>query len=114
MTTHLTAADALDLAADILEVNGFDRHHWWNPGQAAAGIPREDCRVDITGALGIALHGDPRQVVSREVRELEALLVARIPAPCLEAWYHYPGIRRREVLRLLRSTAAELRAQAAA
>lgn len=110
--TAQTAADALDLAADVIDVNGFDPHNWWNPGQAAAGVPREDCRVDITGALGIALHGDPRQVVSQEVRQLEALLVDRIPAPCLEAWYHYPGVRRRDVLRLLRSTADELRAEA--
>ena len=110
--TGATAADALDRAADVIARNGYCWRYLWDTDQAAVGTPRGRCRVDVLGALGIALHGDPQRVLSREVRQLENLLAARLAAPSLASWCSRPGIRQRQALRLLRSTAARLRARA--
>lgn len=84
----MTPHDALRLAADVIDANGFTRHYLWDTGQARTGIPPESCRVDIAGALAIALHGHPAKAYTPEVRVAEQLLVARINAPSLAAWYH--------------------------
>jgi hypothetical protein len=84
----MTPHKALDLAADVIRANGFHRHYLWDTRQAQAGTPPEYCRVDIAGALAIALHGHPAMAHTPEVREAERLLAPRIPAPSIAAWYH--------------------------
>lgn len=102
----MTPHEALEAAAAVVEANGFCRRYLWDTAQAAAGVPPEFCRVDITGALAVALHGSPWKAATAEVREAEQLLAGRVPAPSLAAWCSYPGIGKRDVLRLLRTTAA--------
>ncbi|KOU30186.1 hypothetical protein ADK53_28625 [Streptomyces sp. WM6373] len=102
----MTPHDAIRLAADVIAANGFHRHYLWDTAQAQAGTPPEDCRVDIAGALAIALHGHPAMAHTPEVHAAEQLLVARIDAPSLAAWYHRrPTLR--QVLDLLDETAAQ-------
>lgn len=110
--TEQDAIPVLDRAAVVLEVNGFHRHFLWNTHQAATGIPLEDCRVDIAGALAIVLYGNPRYAGAPRVRAVEQLLVDRIDAPSLAAWYTRPGVGQKRAVGLLRDTAHELAAGA--
>ena len=96
--------------AKIIEANGWTGHFLWDTRQHAAGTPLEFCRVDIVGALAIALHGSPTYAGTPAVRKVEELLVDRIPAPSLAAWYTHPGVGERQALTLLHRTADELRA----
>ena len=100
----MTPHDALRLAIDVITANGFHRHYLWDTSQAQAGIPPEFCRVDIVGALAIGLHGHPAMAHTPEVHDAEQLLVARIDAPSLAAWYSQRPTRR-QVLDLLTETA---------
>lgn len=109
--TEQAAIPVLDQAADVLEGNGFHRNYLWDTVQARKGTPLEYCRVDVVGALAIVLHGSPTYASTPAVRKVEALLVDRIPAPSLAAWYAYPGVTGRRVVALLRGTADELRAR---
>lgn len=105
------AIPVLDLAADVIEANGFHRNYLWDTRQAASGTALEFCRVDIVGALAIVLYGLPTYAGAPRVRAVERLLVDRIPAPSLAAWYTRPGVGKRQALNLLRGTAGELRAR---
>jgi hypothetical protein len=107
-----TARDAipvLDQTGNVLEANGFHRHFLWDTRQHNAGTPLELCRVDIAGALAIAVHGSPTYASTPRVRKVEQLLVDRVPAPSLAAWYSHPGIGQRQAIALVRDTADELR-----
>jgi hypothetical protein len=105
---HVSPQAILRKAAAVIEENGFCRHYLWDTTQAAAGVPPESCRVDIIGALATAIRGSPRWAASAQVRAVEEILAARIPAPSLTAWCSYPGVGRREALRLLSEAADAL------
>jgi hypothetical protein len=107
--TEREAIPVLEQTADVLDANGFFRSFLWDTRQHAAGTPLELCRVDIAGALAIVLHGSPTYAGSPAVRKVEALLVDRIPAPSLAAWYSHPGVGGRQAVRLVRDTADDLR-----
>jgi hypothetical protein len=107
--TEQNAIPVLDQAADVIEANGFHRRYLWDTAQAKAGTAPEFCRVDLAGALAIVLYGLPTYAGAPRVRAVEQLLVARIPAPSLAAWYARPGVGKQQVLNLLRGTADELR-----
>lgn len=108
--TNQAAIFVLNRAAQVLETNGFYQDYLWDTVQAATNLPPEDCRVDVAGALAIALHGSPRYAGAPRVRAVEQLLLDRVDAPGLAAWYIRPGVDQRRVVALLRDTAAELRA----
>ncbi|MFB6776505.1 hypothetical protein ACFCX0_03530 [Streptomyces sp. NPDC056352] len=103
-------ADILDKAAKVIEANGFFKHYLWDTKQGAAGTALQNCRVDITGAIAIALFDSPCYAGSPRVRAVEQALVDRINAPSLAAWCGYPGNRQRQALQLIRDTADALRA----
>lgn len=109
--THREAIEVLDQAVNILEGNGYFRHYLWDTRQHATGTPIEFCRVDIVGALAIALHGSPTYAGTPVVRKVEQLLVDRVPAPSLATWGSYPRVGVRQAIELLRGTAEELRAR---
>lgn len=100
----MTPHEALRLAADVITANGFHRHYLWDTRQAQAGTPPEYCRVDIAGALAVALHGRPAMAHTPEVWAAEELLAARVDAPSLAAWYCRRPTRR-QVIDLLTETA---------
>ena len=102
------AVPVLEAAAKIMEANGFCRAYLWDTRQAAAGVSLEYCRVDIAGALAIALHGSPTYAGTPQVRAIEALLVERIAAPSLAAWYARPGVDQAAAVQLLLDTAHHL------
>ncbi|MFI8360753.1 hypothetical protein ACIGD1_11395 [Streptomyces sp. NPDC085612] len=104
----MTPHNALLLAADVIETAGFHRRYFWDTAQAQSGVPPHLCRVDVSGALAIALHGHPAMVHTPDVRAVEHLLVARLNAPSLAAWYARRPTRE-QALRLLRDTAHDLR-----
>jgi hypothetical protein len=107
--THTEAARAavpvLETAAKIIEANGWCRTYLRDTRQHHAGTPIEHCRVDIAGALAIALHGSPTYAGTPQVRAIEALLVDRIDAPSLAAWYTQPGVNEAAAVQLLRDAA---------
>jgi hypothetical protein len=99
------AVPVLEAAAKILEANGFHRHYLWDTAQAARGTPLHLCRVDIAGALATALHGSPAYAGTPQVRAVEQLLVARIAAPSLAAWYTQARPSQQDAVDLLHETA---------
>lgn len=101
-------ADVLYKAAKVLDANGFFRHYLWDTKQEAAGTPLQDCRVDILGAIAIALYESPCYAGSPRVRAVEQELVDRINAPSLAAWSTYPGNGQTQALQLIRDTADAL------
>ncbi|WP_432027419.1 DUF6197 family protein [Streptomyces sp. 1222.5] len=103
----LAAVPVLEAAAKIIEANGFHRRYLWDTRQAAT-TPLEFCRVDIAGALAIVLHGSPTYAGTPQVRAIEQMLVDRVDAPSLAAWYAQPGIDQPAAVRLLRDTAHHL------
>ncbi|GAA3807747.1 DUF6197 family protein [Streptomyces chiangmaiensis] len=107
----LEAIPILDQTADVIESTGFFRSYLWDTRQAGKGTPLEFCRVDVVGALAIVLYGSPTYAGTPRVRKVEQFLIDRIPAPSLAAWYSRPGVDKRQVLELLRSTADEFRAR---
>lgn len=104
----MTPHDALLQAASVIEANGFHRNYFWDTTQAQAGVPRHFCRTDVSGALAIAVHGSPAMVHTREVIDIEALLLARLNEPSLAFWYARRPTQA-QVLHLLRDTAHNLR-----
>ncbi|MEV6833527.1 hypothetical protein AB0N17_03180 [Streptomyces sp. NPDC051133] len=110
--TEQEVISVLDQAADVIEGNGFYRHYLWDTRQHNAGTPIDQCRVDIAGALAIALHGSPTYAGTPAVRTIEALLVEQTPAPSLAAWYTHPGIGQKQATALLRDTARVFRGHA--
>jgi hypothetical protein len=99
------AVPVLEAAAKIIEANGWCRTYLWDTRQHHAGTPIEHCRVDIAGALATALHGSPAYAGTPAVRAVEALLVARIAAPSLAAWYTQARPSQQDAVDLLRATA---------
>ncbi|WP_282084061.1 DUF6197 family protein [Streptomyces tendae] len=70
-----------------LETNGFYRHYLWDTAQAKQGIPIEECRLDIAGAIAVTLHGLPTYAGTPQVRSVEQLVAEQVDAPSLPAWY---------------------------
>lgn len=70
-----------------LETNGFTSRYLWDTAQAKRGVPLEECRVDIAGALAVTLHGLPTYSGTPAVRAVEQLIVEQVDAPSLPAWY---------------------------
>ncbi|WP_406325241.1 hypothetical protein [Streptomyces niveus] len=108
-TTLVDVAAVCGLAADVIVGNGYCRTFTYDTGQAAAGTAPEFCRVDIAGAINVALHGTPRYVDLAAERTVRTAIEARINAPSLAAWSSYPGNGKAQAVRLLRDTAADLR-----
>lgn len=109
----LWAIPVIDDTAKIITRNGYCRTYLWDTDQAQRGTPPEDCRVDIAGAIAIALHDNPRYAGHPNVRAAEQLVAEYVDAPRLDAWYAHPGVDKAAVLALLRRTAAGLRTELA-
>jgi len=97
-TAEITAtrADAQQIQADLRRAaeavlrNGLHRGSYYDAGQAADGVRPRDCRVDVVGAVRIAIFGTPIPAdldESKDQRYGEAL-------EHLTAWVRYAyGIR---------------------
>ncbi|MGW7617371.1 DUF6197 family protein [Streptomyces antimycoticus] len=101
------AIRVLEAAAKVIDANGYFNSYLWNTKQAEAGTPLKYCRVDLIGAIAIALHDDPRCAAYSDVRHIERLLDERVDAPTLAAWCSYPGNGKHAALKLLRTTVDE-------
>lgn len=108
-TTDLSTADICDKAADIIETNGFCRGYLYDTKQAAGGTKVADCRVDIIGAINVALYGTPRYGGTGLGAPVEQAIAARIDAPSIVAWCERKGNNKAQAIRLLRGTAKALR-----
>lgn len=53
-------ADALDKAAEVIDRNGHHKGYLYDEGQADGGLLVQCCRVDVVGAINIAVFGVPR------------------------------------------------------
>lgn len=91
-----------------LEANGFYRHYLWDTAQAKRGIPIEECRVDIAGALAVALYGLPAYAGTPQVRAVEQLVVEQVDAPSLPAWYDRAQPDTADAVALLHQTVRSL------
>jgi len=107
-TTHPHPATVLRQAAATIASQGYCRHYLWDTTQAARGVRPDLCRVDVIGALTIALHGHVTHPATPQLLELETLLAARAGAPSLAAWSSRPGVRLEDAVRLLHDTAHAL------
>lgn len=107
-------ADLCDKAADVISTNGHHRRYLYDTKQAQSGLALDQCRVDILGALNIAAHGTPRYAGSPLVFAAETVLSQRIDRASLVVWNDEKGRSEDDAVTLLKQTAAELRAEAAA
>lgn len=115
MTTMAPVAvhDVLEDAADAIDRNGYCRHYLYSTAQAEAGLPLDRCAVDILGAINLVTHGSPLYAIGDQLAKVaEAAIAARINAPSVAAWSCYPRHGKKQAIQLLRSVAAELRAEA--
>lgn len=104
-------ADLIANAADVIDRNGHCKRDLYDHKQAAGGTKPQDCRVDIIGALNIAAHGTPIYTgKSLLAWRAEDAILARIPEAAIVTWNDARGHGKREAAKLLRDTAASLRA----
>lgn len=94
MPTNVELAELIDEAAAVIARNGLAKRYLYDTKQANTGLPLEQCRVDIIGALNVAAHGTPRYASSPLVFAAER--------------------DKDDAIVLLKRTAAELRTEAAA
>lgn len=110
---EVTLADIVDKACDAINANGYCKTYLYDTNQAAGGTALKDCRIDLFGAINIAVHGTPRWVGGNN---LVALAEKAVTADCgtvsLAAWMTQKGRNKREALALLKRTSARLRAEA--
>ncbi|MFE5368112.1 DUF6197 family protein [Streptomyces mirabilis] len=113
--TDAETADLCGKAADVIDLNGHCKRDLYDHRQAAGGTKPADCRVDIIGALNIAAHGTP-VYTGRDLRvwAAEQAILNRIPEPAIVTWNDARGRGKREAAKLLRDTAASLKAGVAA
>lgn len=112
--TDFELADLCDKAAAIIATNGLAKRYLYDTRQAGTGLPLEQCRVDILGALNIAAHGTPRYAGSPLVYAAERALEQRIDRASLVVWNDEKGRGKDDAIVLLKQTAAELRTETAA
>jgi hypothetical protein len=108
--TTAEIADLCDKAAAVIAKNGLAKRYLYDTRQADTGLPLDQCRVDIIGALNIAAHGTPRYGASRIVFAAERALQKRIDRASLVVWVDEKGRDKDDAIVLLKTTAAELRA----
>lgn len=109
--TTAEVADLCDRAADVIEANGHCKRDLYDHKQAAGGTKPEDCRVDLIGALNIAAHGTPVYTgKSLLVWRAEDAVLARIQEAAIVTWNDARGHGKAQAAKLLRDTAAGLRA----
>ena len=108
-TTTLSTADICDKAADIIAANGHCRSYLYDTKQAAGGTPLTECRVDLIGAINIALYGTPRYTGTGLGAAAEQALLERIPGPSIVTWNDTKGRTKHDAIALLRDTATALR-----
>lgn len=111
--TKTELADLCDKAAEIIATNGHHKRYLYDTKQAQSGLPLNQCRVDIIGALNIGAHGTPRYAGSPLVFAAETALARRIDRASVVVWNDEKGHGKDEAIALLKQTAAELRAAAA-
>jgi hypothetical protein len=112
--TATEIADLLEKAAAVIDRNGHCKRDLYDHKQAANGTKPADCRVDLIGAINIAAHGVPVYTgKSLLTWRAEDALLARIGEPAIVSWNDARGHGKREAAKLLRDTAAALRAEAA-
>ena len=117
MTTIDTTAPAdadvaavLDLAADHMETVGYCKRYLYSVSQAASGLALDRCKVDVLGAINVAVHGTPRHVGGDPLTwSAEKAVAERIDAPSVATWCDLPGNNQDAAISLLRATAASLR-----
>jgi len=105
----LEKADVCDKAAQVIETNGHCRRYLYDTKQAAGGTKLADCRVDIIGAINIAIGGTPRYAGTGLGAVVERALLQRIPEACITDWNDTKGRTKADAITLLRDTAAALR-----
>lgn len=53
-------ADILDKAAEVIDRNGHHKGYLYDEEQADSGLLVQCCRVDVVGAINVAVFGVPR------------------------------------------------------
>jgi hypothetical protein len=107
--TAVKLAELIDKAAAVIARNGLAKRYLYDTKQAGSGLPLDQCRVDIIGALNIAAHGTPRYAGSPLVYSAERAIEQRIDRASLVVWVDEKGRDRDDAIVLLKTTAAELR-----
>jgi hypothetical protein len=108
-TAPATTADVLDQAATVITLNGYHQAFLYDTTQAKGGTSLARCRVDLVGAINIALYGTPRFVGSGLGCAAEQALAKQTFPQALVVWNDTKGRTGDDAIRLLRDTAAALR-----
>jgi hypothetical protein len=108
----LTTADVLDKAATVITLNGHHQAFLYDVSQAKGGTSISRCRVDVFGAINIAIHGSPRYSGTGLGQAAEEALRAHTGHLDVTAWNDTAGRTGDDAIRLLRETAAALRSGA--
>jgi hypothetical protein len=112
--TAVEIAEVCDKAAAVIATNGLHQRFLYDTKQADSGLPLDQCRVDIIGALNIAAHGTPRYAQSRTVYAAERALEKHIDRCSLVTWIDEKGRDKDDAIVLLKTVAAQLRTEATA
>lgn len=109
----MDVAAVLDLAADHMETVGYCKRYLYSISQAETGLALDQCKVDVLGAINVAVHGTPRHVGGDPLTwAAEQAIASRIDAPSVATWCDLPGNNQDAAIGLLRDAAASLRGDA--
>jgi hypothetical protein len=112
--TREAVADILDKAADAIHTNGWFKRYLYDTTQHEGGTAIHICRVDILGAINLAIHGTPRYVGGNPLTASAEWAVRERIDVDVDAWCDLKGNGGQQAIALLRETAASLRGEVAA
>ena len=106
----VSTADILDAAADIVEHNGWNQGDYYRP---EGGKQPQDCPVDTTGALNLALGADTPSHDIQPDSPAEVALMKYLGIEYVPGWNDAPDRTAEQVIAALRSAAAAERERGA-
>ena len=105
-------ADTAEQAAKILKTNGLHQGYLYDEEQAKTGLPLSKCRVDLVGAVNIAVFGKPRwpaeEHAGSPLAQAVVLAVEETVKKPVPAWNDETGRTADEVVEVLEATAVRL------
>lgn len=109
--TDLTPADVLTRAAEVIERNGWQRGSFYDSEQVRDGIPVENCRVCVLGAISLVTEGVPLPMHHMAGVGYEAIKALRRRLGMKPDYWndHTPNLTSQDVVDTLRQVAAKLR-----
>ena len=110
-------ADALDKAADVIDRNGHHKGYLYDEAQADSGLLVQCCRVDVVGAINIAVFDVPRWPAEEHpgcaLAQGAVLALQETVEKPVPGWNDEPERTQDDIITNLWETAERLRREAA-